>query len=155
MLTKLTIFNFMAFCALFAATWQGHVMHFFTEDVTYISYAIFALFLYGLAQIFWFASGMVKENVLLRFKHVADIATYLPGLGVIGTALGIYISMKAAEVGADATQVQDFVTTVLSGTKSAFGATIVAITLYVWHHINCRIVHTQLMISASEKFDGR
>lgn len=146
MLTKLIIFNFTALCAVIAGTYAGFVLPFFLEDITYLTYAILAVFLYGLAQIFYFATGFVKDHRLIRFRHVSDVYSYLTGLGIVGTCVGIYFALQAAQIGGDASQIKDFTTTVLEGTKAAFGATIVATLAFIWHHVNCRIVHTQLTI---------
>lgn len=144
MINKLIIFNFTAACGMIAAAYNGFLLDLFKDD--YVTYGIVLVFLYGLAQIFWFASGMVKDNVLLRFQHVNDLCAYLTGLGILGTAIGVVYALK----GANATDPKAFADTVLGGTKLAFHATIVGIVAYLWHHVNCRIVHTQLVINGKK-----
>lgn len=146
MLTKLNIFNFTAFCGLIAATWAGLVLPTFAADVSYVSYAIVAFFVYGLLQIYYFAIGFVKDNVLERFNHVSDISDYLVMLGLLGTAIGILIALGGVAFGTDISGMKATTEQLLAGTKIAFHSTIVGGFAWLWHHINCRMVYTYLRI---------
>lgn len=144
LLTKLSIFNFTAICTLIAVTWAGFVIPTFQADESYISYIIVGMFVYGLLQIYWFASGMVKDHVLDRFAHVSDIADYLVMLGLLGTAIGILIALGGVEFGSSVSDLKTVTNQLLAGTKIAFHSTIVGGFAWLWHHVNCRIVYTGL-----------
>ena len=146
MIIKLVIFNFTALCALLAATWAGFVIPAFQADISYVSYGIVAMFLYGSAQIAYHAAGYVKDHQLTYFAHVNDICGYLVYLGLIGTAIGVLIALDSASVDVSASGLKEFTGQVLEGVKVAFHATIVGSIAWMWHHINTRMVYTNYKV---------
>ena len=146
LLTKLIIFNFTAVCGVLAATWAGFVIPAFAADVSYVSYAIAGMLVYGLSQLFYFACKTIDGFSQIRFNHVTDINAYITALGILGTAAGVMIALSAAIVGDNAAAVQDFATVVLGGTKVSFHSTIVGMISWLWFNPCWRMVHTYLSI---------
>lgn len=149
LIAKLVIFNFLALCGLIAATLAGFVIPAFQADLSYVSYAIVAMFVYGLFQIFRFALIDVDKETLIKYGHVTDINGYLTALGILGTAVGVLISLGGASVGSDASAVRDFATVVLGGTKVAFHSTIVGMVAWLWFNVNWRMVYTRIKLNVA------
>ena len=137
------------FCGFLTLLYNGLVIPTFAADVSYVSYFIVAMFLYGLFRVSFAASRIgteLKEVELTKFSEVVDVTGYLVMLGLIGTAIGVLVSLHGAEVGSSAADIKTFTTTVLGGTKTAFHTTIVGGITWLWHKINCRMVYTELML---------
>ncbi|HEU4984956.1 MAG TPA: MotA/TolQ/ExbB proton channel family protein [Nitrososphaera sp.] len=131
---------------------NGLVVPIFETDVSYLSYAIAALFLVGLASTFQRAAMVgaaideYKEygvTTLLerrarklseKYIHISDIAGWLQLLGMLGTVIGLAIALDGKAID-DAVAIQQ-------GVKTAIGTTIIGGFLSLWTSINFRMLDT-------------
>lgn len=159
---RLIVLNGVAGSLLYWAYENGLVVPAFTADKSYMSYAIVALFVYGLI-----ALGMraIKTSLKLnavkvrsdsnafvayhaynsekklwaKFAHLDDIAVYLVNLGLAGTIVGFL--MLFANIDVNNPNFSD----ALPGLQTAFYTSIVGITTWFWYAINLRMVKTALV----------
>ncbi|MAZ17869.1 MAG: hypothetical protein CL535_16260 [Ahrensia sp.] len=134
---------------LYAAHSLGYIAPLFKSDASYLSYAIAALFAFGLASTFTRAAR-VGRALNLRYTapidqrnvakmdaknaHIADISGWLLQLGFLGTVIGLWIAL--AGLSADNTDA------LIIGLKTAVGTTILGGFLSLWTDINRRMLDT-------------
>lgn len=95
---------------------QGYVGFVFTHDVSRISYVIVALFVAGLAAVFF---G--------RINHLSRLEVWLVTLGLIGNVIGFIIALQDIDTGSlgSAEGVQRVAASLLAGMGVAFCSTLV------------------------------
>ena len=160
---KLYIFNFAGACIVAAAWWAGYVDKLMHADAAHMTKIIAALFLVGLVSTFWQARKVDKaarqkfyngpasrerasSALALAAAHLRDIYTALFILGIVGNAVGFLIAFSGVSMASmgSADGMQEAGVKLLSGAGTAFGATIVGLSLALWMSANLRILHTAI-----------
>ncbi|TPJ86975.1 MULTISPECIES: hypothetical protein [unclassified Mesorhizobium] len=157
---KLFIINF-AWAALVAWAWfMGYVQRVTEADAVHMAYVIAAVFAAGLASTFWQArkvdermrqrswTGNERErgytSIVRESAHLYDVFVALFLLGIIGNAIGFLVAFGGVDVGAlsDPEGIRKAGAQLLSGAGTAFGSTLVGLTLALWTSVNLRILAT-------------
>lgn len=155
LLFRLATANTLAAALAFWAHEQGLVLPIFVADVSYLSYAIVALFVAGLASTFWRAAKVGAALDALKYgpviyasawrqrkaakmhdknAHVADVANWLMVLGLLGTVIGFAVALEGH--GANDTSA------IVSGLRTAIGTTILGGFLSLLTQVNFRMLDT-------------
>src|SRR5690606_5139514 len=132
---------------------NGLVVPIFISDVSYLSYAIVALFAAGLVSTFVRAgkvsaainsykahgyTGAWRRRKAAKMQsksaHISDRAGWLQSLGLLGTVIGFYVAMDGLQ--------GDDTATIMSGLRTAIGTTILGGFLSLWTAVNFRILDT-------------
>lgn len=150
---RLVIFNSIACGLLFWSYDKGLLLPAFQTDKSYMTYAIVAMFVYGMFALFrraWKTSqglNALKNGQKInfneiknkaKFDHVVDIASYLVNLGLVGTVVGFLILFSGIDINNP-----DF-SDALPGLQTAFYTTLVGIGAWFWYSINLRMVQTAM-----------
>lgn len=162
-LRKLYIFNFGGACIVAAAWWVGYVDMLMHADAAHMTKIIAALFLVGLTSTFrqawkvdkarkaqfWKGPASRKrahETLSCGAAHLRDVYTALFILGIIGNAVGFLIAFSGVSMASmgSADGMQAAGVKLLSGAGTAFGATIVGLSLALWMSANLRILQTAI-----------
>jgi hypothetical protein len=143
---------------------QGHVSWLFTNDASYISYAITALFVVGWG---WSAKEILvassdlnhssthgprpaaladADKDLGKIAWLSDISEYLVQLGFLGTLVGFVIALSGIDQDTVTTAdgAQNAVAALMAGMSTAIGTTIIGAALALWHGCNMRLLQTAL-----------
>lgn len=158
LIPRLLIFNLCGLAATFYAAKLGYVTQIFAGDISHISYAIVALFVFGLASTFSRAIQLTRrpENAkaeLVRQAHLFDIAEWLVLLGLAGNVIGFLIafhSIDAAQL-SEAAGMQRIGLQVLAGLGVAFYSTLAGTICALWTSINFRLLSTTTELLASRE----
>lgn len=155
----LFIANFAGACFVAWAWVMGYVTRLLAADGAHMALVIGAVFAYGLAATFWYgrkvdyvgtgsrsARTLWQPRFITHTAHLHDLFTALLMLGVVGNAIGflsafggIDISSLTTPEGMRAAGAQ-----LLAGSGTAFGSTIVGLTLALWTMVNLRILATAI-----------
>jgi len=160
LLFRVTLLNIAAGVGVIWAHANGYVMPVFTSDTTNISYGIAALFVVGMASVYWRAwkiggakdmlkAGTARAHVERRAakmfaknEHIADIVNWLLGLGLLGTIVGF--SMALGSMSADDPA------GVESAMRTAIGTTIIGTILSMWLDVARRMLDTATAVLAED-----
>lgn len=152
LLFRITLLNFAGIAGLVWAHSSGYVVPVFVGDTTNISYGIAALFMVGMASVYWRAwkvggaldmmkagtsRAYIKRRTAKMFakaEHIADIVNWLPGLGLLGTIIGFYMALDSM-----ATDDHAGVETAM---RVAIGTTIIGAILGMWLDVARRMLET-------------
>lgn len=162
MLSNLLIFRMaianVCWTVALACVWQaGYVKTLFTTDSTNISYGIAALFVVGLISTFnralkvsaaineWKTIGFAQDDAIFEARakaakmdiknaHIKAIASWLTGLGLLGTIIGFRIALDGSAM-EDSAMVRE-------GMYAAIGTTIVGLVLSLWTLGNLQMLDT-------------
>lgn len=138
---RLFIANFAGACVVAWAWWLGQLDRFYGHGAVWLLSGVFVV---GVASAF--LSLARRQSALLKAEHLEDFVKALFVIGIIGNAWGMLQAFagidpsalsepaRAAEAGAN----------LLAGAGTAFGSTLVGLTLALWMIINVRIVNTAL-----------
>jgi hypothetical protein len=159
-LTKLYIINF-AWAALVVWAWvMGYVQRVTEADAVHMAYVIAAVFAAGIVSTFWQARmvdrrlrqycfvGNERQNaytsIIRNSAHLYDIFAALFLLGIIGNCIGFLIAFGGVDIGAlsEPEGIRKAGAQLLSGAGTAFGSTLVGLTLALWTSVNLRILAT-------------
>jgi hypothetical protein len=158
-LFRLTIFNFAGACVVTWAWFSGHIARLTAADGSHMTLIIAAVFVYGVATTFWWArkvsyvaanGGSVKRlwkpRFLISTAHLYDIMSALFILGIIGNAIGFLSAFGGIDTSSLTTPegMRAAGAQLLSGSGTAFGSTIVGLSLAVWTMGNLRILATAI-----------
>ncbi|MBZ9888142.1 hypothetical protein LB559_09340 [Mesorhizobium sp. BR1-1-3] len=154
-IAKLYIINFAGACLVAWAWLSGSLHHFSGHAIVYVLLAVFA---YGVVASFVSARRIAKatsqtiDAVLVRSEHLDLVVKALFILAVIGTGYGI--SAAFSSVSADAMATPEGARaaggSMLSGAGTAYGSSVVGLSLALWSMINVRIVRTAGALRAGE-----
>jgi hypothetical protein len=151
---RLFIANFGGACFVIWAYWLGYIARVVEADGAHMAYIIATVFLAGVISTFFQASRVGKisvEQSRIGSAHLYDLYTALFILGIIGNAIGFLTAFGGVDIADLATPegVRKAGAQLLSGAGTAFGSTLVGLTLALWTSINLRILAT-----AQDKADG-
>lgn len=169
---RLILLNAAGAVLLIWAGWLGFISILIAGDATKIIFIIATIFLLGLASIFSRAKKVNDSlNAMARGKnpdvdptkflekaaHIDDIPEYLTVLGLLGTMIGLAISIEgfSGMTNFDVESIKSLVIGLTSGLKTAFYTSIVGVVLAFWLLINRRILKTTtvLMLEDVKKLD--
>lgn len=153
-MTRLFIANFAGCCIVAYAWYLGFVGRIVEADGAHMTVIISAVFLAGLASTILQASRIGKitvEDSRIRSAHLYDVFAALFILGIIGNAIGFLNAFGGVNVSDLATPegVRKAGAQLLSGAGTAFGSTLVGLSLALWTSVNIRILAT-----AQDRADG-
>lgn len=117
------LFSFVAVCLLYIGTEIGWVQRILNADKTYLVYVITSIFaVCNIAMLF-------DKLVLVR-----QLCGVMITLGLIGTALGIFIALENIEPSkfSDINYASEMASYLLSGTGTALSTTIVGAVGFLW-----------------------
>jgi hypothetical protein len=149
LLFRLAILNTAAGSVAFWAHQKGLVVPIFAGDVSYLSFAIVALFTLTLISTFvrgakiGAAKNALKDGYRMRAKaakmadknaHIADAAGWLQVLGLLGTVIGFLVAIEGIEA--------DNTASIISGLRTAIGTTILGGFLSLLTSVNYRVLDT-------------
>jgi hypothetical protein len=160
LLYKFLALNAFCFSLLGAFFYQGFIQRIAQTDSTYIITSIAAVFIVGYAIT---VSKVLALNSALNSMHpergmpsspealkmlgasniqvIRHIASVLPMLGLVGTAVGIVIALGAMEA-VDPARIGQLITNLFRGLSLKFYSTIVGIVLYIWTMANYMFLST-------------
>lgn len=159
---KLLIFNFAGACFIAWAWFNGYIGQLTAADGSHMTLVIAAMFAVGLASTFWWARKVDKRlaqrgwyggqrrtahAALARDSaHLYDIFAALFILGIIGNAIGFLSAFSGVDTASLTTPegMRAAGAQLLSGSGTAFGSTIAALTLALWTSGNLRILATAI-----------
>ena len=170
MLTNLLIYrwiiaNLAVASALILPTMSGYTERLFTEDTSYISHAIVALFLaawiWNARETFRMAAwrngytkdipahrlratSMDRDKAMSKIDWLNQVPGWLAALGLLGTIIGFKIALGAVDQGSlsNSQGVQTAIGTLMNGVTIAINTTIVGAVTGLWLEINNRILRT-------------
>lgn len=154
LITRLFITNFAGLCFIAWAWWCGYVARVVEADGAHMAYIIAAVFVAGVASTFWQASRVGKISAdasRIGSAHLYDLFAALFILGIIGNAIGFLNAFGGVNIDDLGTPegVRKAGAQLLSGAGTAFGSTLVGLSLALWTSVNLRILAT-----AQDKADG-
>jgi hypothetical protein len=159
---RLFIANFAGACFVAWAWVMGYVTRLLAADGAHMTLVIGAVFAYGLAATFWFGSAVdarLKQNMWCggeralahaglqrNTAHLHDLFTALLMLGVVGNAIGFLSAFGGIDIASLTTPegMRAAGAQLLAGSGTAFGSTIVGLTLALWTMVNLRILATAI-----------
>lgn len=152
LLLRLTLLNFAGIAGVWWAHANNYVAPVFDGDTTNISYGIAALFVVGMASVYWRAwkvggaldmlkAGTARTYIERRVskmfaknEHIGDVVNWLPGLGLLGTIVGFYMALESMAA-SDQAGVQ-------TALRVAIGTTIIGSILGMWLDVARRMLET-------------
>ena len=151
---RLFIANFAGCCVVSYAWYLGFVGRIAAADGAHMTAVIAAVFFAGLVSTFWQASRVGRDSVeicRIGSAHLYDLFAALFILGIIGNAIGFLNAFGGVNVADLATPegVRKAGAQLLSGAGTAFGSTLVGLSLALWTSVNLRILAT-----AQDRADG-
>lgn len=170
MLSNLLIYRFVLLNALlFALTaalwWNGYLGPVFQTDLSYVTFAIAALFALGWLgtareiviasrQLNLAKSGLLpareadRDKDLAKVEWLGSVSEWLVGLGLVGTVIGFIIALSSVDQSAllQASGAQSAVATLMSGMRTALNTTVLGASLAMWHEVNQRMLSTALAV---------
>jgi len=153
---RLFVANVAGLCAAAWAFWLGYLDQFIGHGVVLIIATVFA---YGLAASFVAMSRIQRayddievEVAIAKSEHLDVVVKALFVLGVVGTAWGILTAFGSVSVEAMATPegAREAGGKLLSGVGTAYGSSLVGLSLALWMMVNARIVATTAVIRMSD-----
>ncbi|QKC99160.1 hypothetical protein [Mesorhizobium sp. NZP2298] len=159
-LTKLYIVNFAGACLAVWAWLMGYVQRVTEADAVHMAYVIAAVFVVGLMSTLWQARKVDKRlrqrmwngdersraytSIVRESAHLYDVFVALFLLGIIGNAIGFLIAFGGVDIAAmsDPEGIRKAGAQLLTGAGTAFGSTLVGLTLALCTSINLRILAT-------------
>ena len=81
-----------------------------------------------------------------KLAWLADIATWLVSMGLLGTVIGFYLALPAETISPDIRGAQQAISGLMVGMKTAIGTTILGVILALWHEVNLRILSTGMAV---------
>jgi len=161
LLPRLFLFNAAGFVFLIWAWLQGWIQYLSDGDHTHIVWVCAGLFAVGLLSTFARALAInrlahgqldfyVSDKVILeKNAHLDDIAQWLVTLGLIGTVVGVSMSMGTIDISKmdSAASIQKAVSALFSHMHVAFNVTITGAVLALWTDVNRRILRTATVLS--------
>jgi len=157
---RLFIANTAGACVVAWAAWQGHIARLPAADGAHMTLVIAAVFAYGLAATFWYGRGADEADyaclnetrqdyraMLLRnTAHLHDLLAGLFILGIVGNAIGFLSAFGGIDTSALTTPegMRAAGAQLLAGSGTAFGSTIVGLSLAIWTMVNLRILATAI-----------
>lgn len=153
-MTRLFIANVAGCCIVAYAWFLGYVERITQADGAHMTYIIAAVFAAGVLSTFWQASrvGRVSaDQSRIGSAHLYDLFAALFILGIIGNAIGFLNAFGGVNIADLATPegVRKAGAQLLSGAGTAFGSTLVGLSLALWTSVNLRILAT-----AQDRADG-
>jgi hypothetical protein len=144
---RLFIANIAGCCVVAYAWFLGFIGRITEADGAHMTVIIAAVFLAGVTSTFLQASRIGKitaEDSRIRSAHLYDAFAALFILGIIGNAIGFLNAFGGVNVADLATPegVRKAGAQLLSGAGTAFGSTLVGLSLALWTSINLRILAT-------------
>ncbi|MBZ9973533.1 hypothetical protein LB517_28285 [Mesorhizobium sp. BR1-1-12] len=157
---KLFIINFAGACLVGWAWWLGYVHRLTDADGAHMAYIIATVFLTGVASTFMLARATDKrlrqcgwlndekrkahDGLVRSSAHLYDLFSALFILGIIGNAIGFLNAFSGVNVADLATPegVRAAGAQLLSGAGTAFGSTLVGLSLALWTSVNLRVLAT-------------
>lgn len=155
--------NLAIAAALVLPTMGGYTTILFTEDTSYISHAIAALFFVAWAwnaRETWRvskwrnalkrgvpayrASILDQDKAMSKIEWLNKVPDWLVGLGLLGTVIGFKVAMGAVDQGSlsNAAGVQTSIGVLMDGITIAINTTIVGAVCGLWLEVNNRILKT-------------
>lgn len=151
---RLFIANFAGACFIAWAWSLGYISRVVEADGAHMAYIIATVFAAGVISTFMQASRVGKisaEESRISSAHLYDLFAALFILGIIGNAIGFLNAFGGVNIADLGTPegVRKAGAQLLSGAGTAFGSTLVGLTLALWTSVNLRILAT-----AQDKADG-
>jgi hypothetical protein len=155
---RLVIANMAGACFVAWAWAMGYVQRLLAADGAHMTLVIGAVFAYGLAATFWFGRKVDKNSRVTPWAHVTharlvrntahlhDLFAGLFILGIIGNAIGFLSAFGGIDIASLTTPegMRAAGAQLLAGSGTAFGSTIVGLTLALWTMVNLRILATAI-----------
>lgn len=159
---RLFIFNTAGACFVAWAWVMGYVTRLLAADGVHMTLVIGAVFAYGLVAAFWFGRKvdarlrqgcwyggertLAHAGLLRSTAHLHDLFAGLFILGIIGNALGFLSAFGGIDTASLTTPegMRAAGAQLLAGSGTAFGSTIVGLTLALWTMVNLRILATAI-----------
>lgn len=140
---RLFIANFAGACVVAWAWWLGQLDRFYDHGAVWLLAGVFAA---GVVSAF--LSLARKTAALLKAEHLEDFVKALFVIGIIGNAWGMLQAFAGIDPGAlsEPARAAEAGANLLAGAGTAFGSTLVGLTLALWMMINVRIVNTALSL---------
>jgi hypothetical protein len=144
---KLFIVQFVGACVVVWASWCGYVSRLVEADGAHMAYIIAAVFVCGVASTFLQASRVGKisaDESRIGSAHLYDLFAALFILGIIGNAIGFLNAFGGVNINDLVTPegVRKAGVQLLSGAGTAFGSTLVGLSLALWTSVNLRLLAT-------------
>ncbi|CAM5389413.1 hypothetical protein ATER59S_01875 [Aquamicrobium terrae] len=155
-MARFLIYNFAGTCVLAWAWWQGYIGRLVAADAAGMVYVIAVVFAVGLAASAGAAVGLACAKPVLTVSQrqamhrdiafLHDIFAALFILGIIGNAIGFLMAFSGIDLAAldTADGIRKAGAKLLSGSGTAFGSTIVGLSLALWMSGNLRILTTSI-----------
>lgn len=152
---RLFIANIAGCCIVAYAWFLGYVERITEADGAHMTYIIAAVFACGVISTFMQMSRLGKIPIEISIRnsaHLYDLFTALFILGIIGNAIGFLNAFGGVNIADLGTPegVRKAGAQLLSGAGTAFGSTLVGLSLALWTSVNLRILAT-----AQDKADGQ
>ncbi|HUE45662.1 MAG TPA: MotA/TolQ/ExbB proton channel family protein [Aestuariivirgaceae bacterium] len=169
-MTNLLIYRFILVNTLFfaltaAVWWNGYLEPVFRTDLSYLTFAIAALFALGwlgTAKEVVIASRQLnvaksgpqparetdRDKDLAKVEWLASVSEWLVGLGLVGTVIGFIIALSSVDQSAllQTSGAQSAVATLMAGMRTALNTTVLGASLALWHEVNQRMLRTALAV---------
>ena len=161
LITRFGVLNVVAIVGFVLMTMAGWVTQVIEKDTSYISIGIFVLFLFGMTvttnTVFLIskelngagkATGFASKDVqnmqkrlAARLATIAETASFLVMLGLIGTVLGFIEAMAgiSTDTVMDSNATLKMVVELVNGMNVALYTTLVGSVLYLWLRSNYRL----------------
>lgn len=162
LLYRFILLNSLLIGLLVYLTSQGFTGRIFSNDLSFISYGIAALFVVGWV---WVLKSVIKLSWMLddaklngyppqqiwdenkaavKIEWLESIAEWLVGFGLLGTVVGFSIALSGVDQGSlmQAEGAQSSVGILMTGMRVALNTTLLGAGLAIWHQINLRMFRT-------------
>jgi hypothetical protein len=168
---RFTIINSMFVAIVASLSWLGLTLPIFTNDASYLSYAIAGLFVLGwgwslkeVLQTSWAldaakvdgyppAQNWDYDKAAVKTEWLENISEWLVGLGLLGTVVGFSIALSGIDQGSlmQAQGAQNSVGTLMEGMRTALSTTLLGAALAIWHQVNLRMLRTAFVSYWTER----
>ena len=141
---RLAVANFAGVCFLIWAWWMGFVHRIVEADGAHMTSIIAVVFVLGVVSTFWQARKSASKTAETDSAHLYDIFAALFILGIVGNAIGFLMAFGGIDIGSLDTPdgIRKAGAQLLAGSGTAFGSTIVGLSLALWTSVNLRILAT-------------
>jgi hypothetical protein len=161
---RLTVFNLIGVVLLGWATYLGWPQLINSGDSTHIVWVQAGLFAIGTVSLFWRAIKLAVlshgepgaapnyDAFVERGQHLHEISQWLVILGLVGSVIGLAMTMAGIDPSALSTAAgaEDVISKLLDHMHVAFNTTIVGGILGLWAEVNFRILKTATVVFFKE-----
>lgn len=157
LVSRLTIFNFLAMCGMIYMWQLGFIQDAIDNDPTYLVEGTFVIYLLSLASTYYRAFEVsrlwnkiknfntVKLNptsFLVKQGHLDDAPAIIASMGLLGTLIGVVYGIKGLTL--------DDTKAIMDGIQTAGWTTMTSIVLFVLAMINKRMLFTSSVLLLEE-----